>query len=83
MKNDWRITRKSFEILKGHSRVRDDLLKQGSVNGLVAPGQGRWGMWGILVRDDIGEIGKNFVEILVFCVMELWNPVNIGEPWID
>lgn len=66
MKNDWRITRKWFEILKGHSRVRDDLLKQGSVNGLVAPGQGRWGMWGILVRDDTGEMGKSFVEILAF-----------------
>lgn len=24
MRNDWRITRKWFEILKGHSRVRDD-----------------------------------------------------------
>ena len=40
-------------------------------------------MWGILVRDDTGEMGRSFVEILAFCAMQLWNPVNIGEPWID
>lgn len=33
-----------------------------------------------MVRDDNGEMGKSFVEILAFCVMELWN---LGEPWID
>lgn len=32
MKNDWRITRKWFETLKDHSRVKDDLLKQGTLN---------------------------------------------------
>ena len=33
MKNDGRITRRWLETLKGHSRVRDDLLEQGTLNG--------------------------------------------------
>jgi len=73
MKNDWRITRRWLETLKGHSRVRDDLLEQGTLNGCGGSRARQMGHVGYLGKRWYWRDGKEFCGdscILCNAVME-------------